>query len=172
MPWKNGLGVTEEIAIFPPGADFASGSFGWRLSSATVATDGPFSNFPGCDRLLAVLTGSGLILNGDALQGDQVTRFAGEKAVDGRLISGPVVDLGLIYKRDAFIAMMEFRKFASGTHRLPYAGIKNFVVVRSGKLQVEADLLSALDTLEIDGTGEVMVTGEAEIFLIEITPIK
>ena len=172
MPWKNGLGVTEEIEIFPPAADFAKGAFGWRLSSATVSADGPFSNFPGCDRLLAIVSGEGLKLNEEKLAGDQVARFPGEKAIEGRLLSGPVVDLGLIYKRDEFIAMMEFREFGPGTHALPYAGVKNFIVVCSGELRAGGHSLSALDSLEIDGTGEIVVDGEAEIFLVEITPIK
>lgn len=44
MPWKNGGGVTVEIAIHPPGASV--NAFDWRISMATVAQDGPFSSFP------------------------------------------------------------------------------------------------------------------------------
>ena len=53
--WKNGLGVTREIAAYPPGSDLDS--FGWRVSMASVDTGGPFSSFPGVDRQLAVLEG-------------------------------------------------------------------------------------------------------------------
>ena len=35
QPWKNGGGVTREIAVEPPGAGFDS--FGWRVSTAVVA---------------------------------------------------------------------------------------------------------------------------------------
>ena len=43
MPWKNGLGVTREMAVFPSGANLERGDFLWRLSSADVGTSGPFS---------------------------------------------------------------------------------------------------------------------------------
>ena len=58
MPWKNGGGETVEIAISP--ADAGLDGFDWRLSMATVATDGPFSVFPGIDRSLAVIRGAGI----------------------------------------------------------------------------------------------------------------
>ena len=52
-PWKNGGGSTTEIAVEPSGASLDT--FAWRISVARVAADGPFSEFPGIDRTLAVL---------------------------------------------------------------------------------------------------------------------
>jgi environmental stress-induced protein Ves len=63
MPWKNGLGSTKEIEIFPAGSQMSDGSFLWRLSSATVAANSSFSQFQGYDRWLTVLSGKGLWLN-------------------------------------------------------------------------------------------------------------
>ena len=60
MPWKNGLGATIEIAVFP--ADAGLAEFEWRVSMATVANDGAFSGFEGIDRTLTVLGGDGLSL--------------------------------------------------------------------------------------------------------------
>ncbi len=54
-PWKNGGGVTREVAVWPPGADMET--FDWRISMATVARGGSFSSFPGVDRILTVLEG-------------------------------------------------------------------------------------------------------------------
>jgi environmental stress-induced protein Ves len=48
-------GTTREIAVFPPGAGMDD--FIWRLSMATVEQAGPFSAFPGIERVLAVLNG-------------------------------------------------------------------------------------------------------------------
>ena len=62
MPWKNGGGSTTEIAAAPDGAGIDA--FDWRVSMAVVAADGPFSEFPGIDRTLSILDGSGLILKG------------------------------------------------------------------------------------------------------------
>src|ERR1700720_3517473 len=64
-PWKNGGGSTTEIAAAPEGASLDI--FDWRISMARVASDGPFSDFPGIDRTLAVVSGHGLALTiGDA----------------------------------------------------------------------------------------------------------
>jgi len=43
MPWKNGGGVTTEIAIAPEGATLDN--FDWRVSTAQVDAAGPFSRF-------------------------------------------------------------------------------------------------------------------------------
>ena len=59
-PWKNGGGVTRQIAIDPPGSGLDD--CGWRLSTAEVAQDGPFSRFDGVDRQLHILAGEGLDL--------------------------------------------------------------------------------------------------------------
>ncbi len=56
VPWKNGGGVTHEIAAFPPGARLDT--FDWRISMATVERAGPFSTFEGVDRTLTLLVGS------------------------------------------------------------------------------------------------------------------
>jgi hypothetical protein len=55
VPWKNGGGLTREVAVHPPGSDFAS--FDWRVSLAEVRRGGPFSIFPQIDRLMAVIGG-------------------------------------------------------------------------------------------------------------------
>ncbi|MBM3526239.1 MAG: HutD family protein, partial [Alphaproteobacteria bacterium] len=53
MPWKNGLGRTAEIARAPATGE----AFDWRLSIATIAADGAFSVFPGCERTLVPIAG-------------------------------------------------------------------------------------------------------------------
>ena len=61
MPWKNGGGTTTEIwkAASP------AGEMLWRLSIADVASDGPFSEFPGIDRWIMVIAGKGMELTID-----------------------------------------------------------------------------------------------------------
>ena len=44
-PWKNGGGVTREIA--KGAAAGPDDDWGWRISIAEVERDGPFSTFPG-----------------------------------------------------------------------------------------------------------------------------
>lgn len=103
MPWKNGGGVTTEIVVHPENAGLDA--FEWRLSMALVAQDGPFSLFPGIDRMLAVLEGEGLSLSIDAAPPKILTpaspplAFAADVPVHGALAGGPVTDLNLMVRR-------------------------------------------------------------------------
>lgn len=106
MPWKNGGGVTVEIAIHPPGASVDA--FDWRVSMATVAKDGPFSSFPGIDRTLAIIEGNGLAL---AISGHEPVAlttkntplpFAADVPVDATLMDGAIVDLNVMTRRSSF----------------------------------------------------------------------
>lgn len=105
MPWKNGGGVTVEIAIHPPGASVDA--FEWRISMATVAQDGPFSSFPGIDRTLAIIEGNGMALS---IAGDEPVAlttkstplpFAADVPVDASLMDGSIVDLNIMTRRSS-----------------------------------------------------------------------
>ena len=103
MPWKNGGGTTTEIAAHPEGSNLAS--FGWRVSMASVAADGPFSAFPGIDRTLAVLEGEGIELSVDGQGRRRLTRgsephpFAADAPASATLIGGPILDLNVMTRR-------------------------------------------------------------------------
>ena len=107
QPWKNGGGVTHEIARAEE-----DGALLWRLSIAEVATDGPFSTFPGLTRILTVIEGAGLHLHTpdsrlDALPLKPV-RFSGDMPIDSRLIDGPVRDFNLIWDATRRAATVRF----------------------------------------------------------------
>lgn len=101
MPWRNGLGVTLEVARFPAG----DGPFGWRVSIAKVDADGPFSLFPGIDRILVPLDGDGIRLEDPAsgmatiLPPLAVGRFEGDRPTVGRLLGGPIRDFNVMTRR-------------------------------------------------------------------------
>ena len=57
--WRNGGGETREI-ISEPAAE--GEGFAWRASIATIAQAGDFSAFPGVDRIITLLEGSGVSL--------------------------------------------------------------------------------------------------------------
>lgn len=75
---------------------------------ARVASDGPFSEFAGIDRTLAVVSGSGLELTiGGAApvvlgRDSDPLRFAGEVPTSARLRAGAIVDLNVMTKRGRF----------------------------------------------------------------------
>jgi hypothetical protein len=111
MPWKNGGGTTTEIAAHPPGSSLDE--FDWRISMAHVGTEGPFSVFPGIDRTLSVLTGSGIALafgDGETVLLEQSSApypFAADRAVEGRLVSGPIDDLNVMTRRGRWLHRVE-----------------------------------------------------------------
>ncbi|MCC9310150.1 HutD family protein [Kitasatospora sp. RB6PN24] len=90
-PWRNGGGVTREVV---------STGFS-RVSLAEIAADGPFSAFPGRQRILTVVSGEGIELTvGDAppvvVPPLRPFAFPGGAATSCRLLGGPVTALNLI----------------------------------------------------------------------------
>ena len=101
-PWKNGAGLTREVAVAPAAASMAD--FDWRISLADVTREAPFSAFPGIDRCIVLLHGEGLRLCFD----DRVRRldeplepfaFSGDEAVRAELLGGPSVDFNVMVRR-------------------------------------------------------------------------
>ncbi|MBU6298666.1 MAG: HutD family protein, partial [Alphaproteobacteria bacterium] len=102
MAWKNGLGVTAEIAVYPEGSGLDS--FAWRVSMARVAGDGPFSLFANIDRRLAVLEGRlRLEITGrpplELSPGSPPVEFPGDVPVNAGVADGPVTDLNVMTRR-------------------------------------------------------------------------
>ncbi len=62
VPWKNGGGSASAIAGEPEGTGFEA--FDWRLSGALVERAGSFSHFPEVDRIMLILSGGRLVLDG------------------------------------------------------------------------------------------------------------
>ena len=73
--WRNGMGVSWDIASDPPGTD----DFGWRLAIARIDADVPFSHYPSVDRVFTLIEGNGLDLEfegGRTLAVDRLLRAA------------------------------------------------------------------------------------------------
>lgn len=113
--WRNGGGVTRELAAWP-----VHGEWAWRMSVAEVGTSGPFSRFDGVTRWFAVLQGAGVVLrvrtpgdsadadaNGHRLSAqDAPLCFDGAAATDCRLIDGPTLDFNLMVRDTCLPARM------------------------------------------------------------------
>lgn len=99
-PWKNGGGVTRTLAV-----DTQAAAPRWRVSIADVERDGPYSRFPGYDRVSVVLSGQGVALQGEGaglvLLPGVATAFAGDIAFQSRLLGGPARVLNLFVLRGA-----------------------------------------------------------------------
>jgi environmental stress-induced protein Ves len=104
IPWKNGGGITRNLAVEPEGSGFDE--FLWRLSFAEVSGPGKFSAFPGVDRTILVWEGSGLHLHKSGGGVVSITReaeaysFRGEDEIEATLIDGMTIDFNVMVRRD------------------------------------------------------------------------
>lgn len=115
-PWKNGGGVTIDIAgAYRP--DAAPGGWDgmlWRFGRTRIERPGPFSHLAGFERLLAVIDGQGLVLHPrgrpplDARRPFHPVRFAGEWPIVSELTAGPVGVLNLLADRSRYAIDMTF----------------------------------------------------------------
>ncbi len=106
-PWKNGGGTTREIVCQPPGAGMDS--FDWRVSIATIAAAGPFSAFPGVDRVITLLDGAGVRLFGGGIDHSLDTpgipfAFSGDVALGCELLGGASTDFNVMARRGRVLA--------------------------------------------------------------------
>jgi len=177
MPWKNGGGVTTEIAVFPEGAGLDD--FEWRLSMATVATDGPFSLFAGIDRTLAVLEGEGVVLSVEGMADATLTTasppfaFAADRSASARLVSGPISDLNIMTRRGVWTHQVEGLAL-QGTTDLAGGGDAAVLFCASGQVAIangkeQATLLpedaAILDAPQI----ELAAVTPAVLYLVRLT---
>jgi len=175
MTWKNGAGETAEIAVFPEAAGLED--FGWRVSMATVASDGPFSAFPGVDRTLSVLQGEGIALKVEGREevllttGSPPHGFAAEAATSARLIGGPIVDLNVMTRRGRFDHRIT-RHDIEGQATLTTGSQQTMLFCAGGGLRVDGEEfqpdLDQYDTLMLGGAQAFKVKGTGRVFLIEL----
>ena len=99
VPWRNGLGVQYEIICDGSLPD----DWTWRISTADITCDVPFSSFAGVTREFCVADGNGVMLNINGIdhrcENGSVTKFRGDDVVFSTLIDGPVRALNLM-RRD------------------------------------------------------------------------
>lgn len=177
MRWKNGQGETAEIAISPSVATVDN--FDWRISMARIEASGPFSRFPGVDRTLTVVTGSGLEL---AVAGRQpVTLFAGsapypfhgDSAAYATLHAGAVTDLNVMTQRTGYSHRVR-RLTAAGTTALGASAAATVLACGDGvRLRIDGvpAELGVFDSVVAEpsaATLDILAAGEGGLILVEI----
>lgn len=128
--WKNGGGRTQEVAAWPPRTTLGDPAIQWRLARAECSRPGPFSPFPGYDRLLMPLEGTMVLMHGAVaparrLRRAECTSFAGEWPTEVALPNGPALDLNLLLARDHWRGSLSW---------LPLGGRRLMEEVESGHL--------------------------------------
>lgn len=147
MPWKNGGGTTSEIWK----ASAPDGRMLWRLSIAEVASDGPFSAFPGIDRWIMLIEGKGMELSIAGQGTHRVERafeplaFSGDASTECRLIAGPIRDFNLMVARDHARGDLQVIGLAAGETRTLDHGLAALHVL-DGAVELEGSLLAVGDS--------------------------
>jgi hypothetical protein len=176
LPWKNGGGLTREVAVHPPGSDL--GDFDWRVSIAEIRTPGPFSLFEGIDRRMAVLAGRlSLAIDGRPAitltpETDVIT-FPGDLPVVAAPLGAPVTDLNVMTRRSRCAARLT-RCCAPQSLLEPQADTTVLIALADLTFSGAgaALSLSALDALTIrrvPGCVFAVHCGAAPYYLIEIS---
>jgi environmental stress-induced protein Ves len=151
MPWKNGGGTTTELVAESNGA--AEG-YDWRLSIASVAASGPFSDFSGYDRSIMLVEGKGFTLDFAESGTHHLTRsfeplrFDGAWRTECTLIDGPVKDFNLIARKNVHAVLAVLR--VTGAETLAAAPTTVLHLFR-GQVSAAGSDLAAGDSLRIDG---------------------
>ena len=121
QPWKNGLGSTRELAVYPSHA--GSDAWVWRVSIATVDSAAPFSSFPGIDRHIVLLRGAGFRMTLDGERHHALDTpfapfaFPGEAVVTTALLDGASEDFNLMVRRERAQGDVEVWR-ETGPHRI------------------------------------------------------
>jgi uncharacterized protein len=124
ITWKNGRGVSSEIAVSPPGADYSA--LDWQVSRTEIAADTRFSLLSELDRQIMLVSGAGIELRcGNGMPAiDFVHRidrplepfaFRGDWNTDCRLLGGAAEVLNVITRRGRAAANIEVRELQSMT---------------------------------------------------------
>lgn len=166
-PWKNGLGTTRQIVIWPLDSNLSN--FEWRVSAASIIFPGTFSHYPGVSRSLSVLSGKSaeLKLGSEqktlAYQGPVVTFDGGDHA---EVISadGPVLDYNVMSRDNAVsheLSCITLKKGEVYNRKGDFTLITVFdgcQVIFEGDVEVLAEYDSVLFK-ERDGA-DIVVTGQ------------
>ena len=120
--WANGGGTTRELAVADDGA--------WRISLADIDRDGPFSPFPGRQRLLTLVEGSVLDLQVDGdphvVEPQRPFAFPGGATTVASVPEGPVrvlnvvVDPALVRPYVTVLELGRSSTFPLGTDQAAY----------------------------------------------------
>jgi len=180
--WRNGMGWTREIAR----SDVQSDDWDWRLSIAEVEHDCPFSAFPGCDRVLMLLSGNGMELKFDDGETSTVVpphgrvAFAGERSLQCRLLDGPTTDFNAIVRRDRCTMQVFHRPLVGSMVFFAEAGVVWAIHLIAGRATIksagESAALDAGDTALLksgvtDATARSILDGGGDVVLVRIQTV-
>ncbi|WHA41213.1 HutD/Ves family protein [Agrobacterium larrymoorei] len=177
MPWKNGGGETVEIAVFPPHATVDD--FDWRISMATVASDGPFSIFPRIDRTLSILDGKGMSLAIDGAgpvlltTSSEPLSFAADVPVAATLADGTINDLNVMTRRGRFSHRVE--RMIGSFSISPTERNETVLVLPTDQISISSNAqkmeLEHLDAVFLHGAADVTAAENIVSYVIRLSTV-
>ena len=176
MPWKNGGGLTREVASSPPGS--ALTDFDWRISFAEVAAGGPFSTFPGVDRVIILIDGPAMALTVDGvrheLQRHGPFAFDGGSPTICEIPAGPTRDLNVMTRRGRVRAEVEVLEPATTEQVAVESGTELVLVAITGHVLVtqpsgEPTALEAMDGLRWNECAPLTLAGAGSLAAVRLT---
>jgi len=177
MPWKNGRGSTDELALWPARATYERGDFDWRISRASVTSAGPFSKFDGFDRVLVITSGGALVLeHGDRAPRARVRalepyKFSGDWPTSAELTGGRADDFNVLTRRGRCSADIQVLNLARRRLREAFDATHAFVHALRGAAHVritgeeqpfELALGESLLATELNARDELDIAGGAD----------
>lgn len=116
VPWKNGKGTTLELASEQSAQVAKSADFRWRISIADMVESAEFSSFTGVGRILTVIEGHGLRLEGESFEKPlscmpyKPVAFTGSVSCFGRLLDGSVKNFNVMVDETSAHAAVAVRE--------------------------------------------------------------
>ncbi|MFD9075186.1 HutD/Ves family protein [Streptomyces lasiicapitis] len=187
MPWKNGGGTTREVASgtlqAPPASAEPADGFDWRMSIADVDAGGPFSPFPGIDRVITLVEGEGMVLTVDGTQ--QLVEplspfaFSGDAVTDCRLKAGAVRDMNVMTRRGRATAQVRITTLAAAREtEMTYVADETLLIMAAtegitvGGPDGRETALGRLDCVRHEGPGALTLRGDGAVAEIRITAAR
>lgn len=171
-PWRNGAGTTTQVAA---GSQPSAGEdLGWRISIATIAASGPFSDYAGVDRVITLLRASvpdpggslALVVDGRANSLERFVphAFSGDSDVSAVLRGGQKRALNVMTRRAIWEADVDVS--APLTSSLPLSGgppgHPTVVVVLDGS----ADLVGSNGTVTLGDLDAAALSGSEPLWVV------
>ncbi len=156
MRWKNGAGVTREVAT---GA-------GWRVAIADLAASGPFSTFPGIDRVLYLLDGPPVTVVVDGVTTPMTSldavAFAGEATTSVLVEHGPTRDLNVMVERGVVTITHAVHEIAGS---LEVAG-ESVVYVAAGTARAVDAVVETGDSIRVAADETMLLDGPSSVVVL------
>jgi hypothetical protein len=165
QPWVNGAGTRQELVTS------AQDGTPWRISTAQIDRDCPFSTYPGLARLHVIIAGMGTHLGGAGVDLDVApfvpVAFDGDTPLVCRLKDGPCTAFNVIY--DPTRIRVDLVALTAGAHEISAEEVAVFCV--SGTASVDGETLLAGQGAVVKGATVIIVDPDAQALCARLDPV-